>query len=63
MSKKCMFWDKIIRLILGSGFIFLFGFVCQSWWWLVGAWFILTAVYGCPLYRFLPCCKTKCEIK
>ena len=66
MSKKCIFWDKTIRLILGAALIWWFGFICAEggawqYLWLFGAWLIITAVYGCPLYRFLPCCKNKCQ--
>ena len=31
------FWDKTIRLVLGSALIYFFGFICESWWWLFGA--------------------------
>lgn len=58
---KFAFWDKSIRLVLGSALIYFFGFICSSWWWLFGAWLIITAVYGCPLYRYLPWFKDKCR--
>lgn len=55
--------DKTIRLIVAGIWIFAFGFVCQSWWWLVGLLPLLSAVYGyCPLYNFkaiCPICKYK----
>ncbi len=44
--------DKTIRLIVAGIWFFAFGFVCQSWWWLVGLLPLLSAVYGyCPLYK------------
>ena len=55
------FWDKTIRLVLGSALIYFFGFICESWWWLFGAWLVITAVYGCPLYRYLARFKDKCR--
>ncbi|KAB0612096.1 YgaP family membrane protein [Campylobacter hyointestinalis] len=45
--------DKTIRLFIAAVIFFIFGFVCQSWWWLIGLWPLLTAVYGCPLYKFI----------
>lgn len=60
--------DKTIRLIVAGIWIFAFGFVCQSWWWLVGIMPILSAVYGyCPLYKLrskCPLCKkNQCSTK
>lgn len=55
--------DKTIRLIIAAIWIYVFGFVCLSWWWLVGLVPLLTAVYGyCPLYKFfgINTCK-KCK--
>lgn len=46
--------DKTIRLIVAMLLYFVFGFVCQSWWWLLSLLPLLSAVYGyCPLYKFL----------
>ena len=51
--------DKSIRLVIAV--IWIFGFVCESWWWAVGILPILSAVYGyCPLYKLrakCPLCK------
>ena len=60
--------DKSIRLTIATIWIFAFGFVCESWWWLVGLAPLLSAVYGyCPLYKLrenCPLCKKgKCEVK
>jgi len=60
--------DKTIRLIVAGIWIFAFGFVCQSWWWLVGLLPLLSAVYGyCPLYKILAKCplckKNQCSTK
>lgn len=61
MSAKFTFWDKTIRLAIGAIIIYSCGFIYGSYWWLFGAWLVITAVYGCPLYRFLPCYKAKCS--
>lgn len=46
--------DKTIRLIIAAIIFFVFGFVCQCWWWLIGLVSLLTAVYGyCPLYSLI----------
>lgn len=46
--------DKTIRLIMAAIIFFVFGFVCQCWWWLIGLVPLLTAVYGyCPLYSLI----------
>jgi len=60
------FWDKTIRFLLGMG-CFALSWLCDGCWvWIVGVFLTATAVYGCPLYRFLPC-KNKegsaCPIK
>lgn len=55
--------DKTIRLVIGFIWIVFFGVICDSWWWLVGALPILTAVYGCPLYYVLGKCGCKCCAK
>ena len=44
--------DKTIRLIVAAVIFFFFGFICQCWWWVIGLWPLLTAVYGCPLYKY-----------
>lgn len=46
--------DKTIRLLVAMALYFVFGFVCQSWWWLISLLPLLSAVYGyCPLYKFI----------
>ncbi|WP_096021112.1 YgaP family membrane protein [Campylobacter lanienae] len=46
--------DKTIRLIIAAIIFFVFGFVYQCWWWLIGLVPLLTAVYGyCPLYSLI----------
>lgn len=46
--------DKTIRLIIAVIWFFIFGFICQSWWWVVGLIPLLTGYYGyCPLYKIL----------
>lgn len=60
--------DKTLRLIFAGIWFFAFGFVCQSWWWLVGLLPLLSAVYGyCPLYKLrakCPLCKkNQCSTK
>ncbi|MCW1359892.1 DUF2892 domain-containing protein [Campylobacter sp. US33a] len=45
-------FDKTIRLIIAAIWFFFFGFVCQSWWWVVALFPLLSAVYSyCPLYK------------
>ena len=51
---KFTFLDKTVRLIAGGGLLWNFK-DSESLWLLLGAWLIITAFYGCPLYRFLPC--------
>ncbi len=46
--------DKTIRLIIAMVWYFIFGFVCQSTWWIIALFPLLTAVYGyCPLYKLI----------
>lgn len=46
--------DKTIRLLVAGILFFIFGFVCQSWWWRISLLPLLIAVYGyCPLYKAL----------
>lgn len=50
--------DKTIRLVIAMLWYFVFGFMCESWWWVVALVPLLTAVYGyCPLYSVFK--KTK----
>ncbi|RAX55326.1 hypothetical protein CCY99_01105 [Helicobacter sp. 16-1353] len=43
--------DKTIRLLVAGIIFFICGFICQSWWWLIGLVPLLTAIYGCPMYK------------
>ncbi|MCR4941491.1 MAG: hypothetical protein K5978_01685 [Campylobacter sp.] len=43
------FWDKTLRLVAGLGIAVVCG---DSPWMILALWFIITAVYGCPLYKF-----------
>ena len=46
--------DKTIRLIIAAIWFFIFGFICDCWFWTVGLIPLLTGYYGyCPLYKIL----------
>lgn len=58
--------DKSLRLLVAAIWFFVFGFICPSWWWVIGLVPLLTGYYGyCPLYSLLGKCKNggSCKAK
>ncbi len=54
--------DRIIRIILGVGFVAL-GFYFQSWWGVIGVVPIITALVNfCPAYHLIGV-STKSKVK